>query len=106
MRRAKQRYDVLMTWGGATRRSKLTVHAARWLHGRREHSLTACGRAVGEFGLVDAYPVHRWHLQPGNPWPWCERCRSAIIAASDEGALALGVPYSNTGVNSRWMGEK
>lgn len=80
----KHRYDILVTWAGATRRSKMLVHAGRWLYGKGEYAELPCGRDYMSFGVVDAYPVTRWHLGPGNPLPWCERCRSALIARTDE----------------------
>lgn len=90
----KHSYDILVTWEGKTRRSKMVVHGARWLVGKREHTQTPCGKDKAHFGVVDVYPVTPWHLSPNNPLPWCEKCRSALIARSDEMPLA---PSCNTG---------
>lgn len=91
----KYRYDILIAWSGSTRRSQMCAHAARYLLGKQKHTQTACGKDLGDFGVVDHYPVTRWHLAPDNPLPWCETCRSMLIGRVDEMSFP---PLSNTGV--------
>lgn len=93
---ARYRVDVAVCWekGRRTRSGTPVLHAARWLFGAGRHSAFACGKSRDAVGLVDWYANAAWHVQPNNVHVWCERCRSAAIAALGDAKS----PYSNTGI--------